>query len=124
MEIAVARQIRDLSIIAGSIPDRSRLLFVAQPFAASARVDLSREEEELFKLADGMQGQHWQIMKYLLVELWPAYVGELEQACSQNGIMFMDLNRSEISGWAYVDRVHMTDAGYRQVAKSIASVIA
>ena len=117
---SLARQKRDLVMIARSLPDHACLIFLSQPFAAASSRKLSREEQQLFDLADAMQGRHWQIMKSTLVDLWSSYVDELQRVCADEGIVFVDLNSVEYKGWSYVDRVHMTDNGYRQIAERIA----
>jgi hypothetical protein len=124
VEAALERQRRDLSILAKALADSSRLIFAVQPYAGVSCKDLSSEEKHLFEIGDDLQGAQWEHLKLLLEKLWPEYVRGLEKACLERGIRFIDLNAMDLSGWSYVDRVHMTDAGYMQVGKRIASELA
>lgn len=121
---ALKRQKRDLGIIAKALSPRARLIFAAQPFAEACEKRLCLEEERLFRLTDEMQGIHWQILKTYLAQLWPSYVRELGNICSKERILFLDLNEVPFTGWSFVDRVHMTDDGYLQVARRLAKEIA
>jgi len=47
----------------------------------------------------------------------------LAAGCRDLGIDFVDLEASSFYGWAFVDRVHMTDYGYDQVARAISEAI-
>jgi hypothetical protein len=116
---ALKRQKRDLGIMARALSPGSRLVFAAQPFAEGCRKELCYEEERLFRLTDEIQGRHWTILKTYLATLWPSYVRELGNICSKEGILFLDLNEIPFAGWSFVDRVHMTDAGYLQVASRL-----
>ena len=120
---ALKRQRRDLSIIAKTIAPHGKLIFVAQPFADVSRGKPCLEEQRLFDLTDGLQGAHWHILKSHLSELWPSYVAELGALCKKEGIEFVNLNTHDFRGWTYVDRVHMTDEGYRQASRRIAEGI-
>lgn len=120
---ALKRQSRDLSIIATSLYPGTRLIFAAQPFAGVSLKQLWREERRLFEITDALQAAHWQIVKTYLLKLWPSYVVELKSMCKEKGIRFIDLNAVDFEGWTFVDRVHMTDHGYRQVAIKIAAEV-
>lgn len=123
-EEALERQRRDLSILAKALPSGVRLLFAAQPFAETSPRQACHQEQELFRLTDGLQQGHWRIVKSWLVRMWPQYVKELENRCLGVGMTFVNLNAVEFSGWSFVDRVHMTDHGYLQVAKRLSQEIA
>ena len=120
---SLRRQGRDLVMLRRSLPRDATLIFAAQPFADATSKARCPEEMRLFRLADDLQGRHWQIMKTCLTELWPRYVARLRLLCESEGIPFTDLNALELEGWCYVDRAHMTDHGYRQVAHRLATAL-
>lgn len=117
---ALNRQRRDLAILRKAVAPWTTLLFAAQPFAGRVRKTLTEEEQRLFEITDGLQERHWQVVKRWLVEQWPVYVAALQAMCEQEGIRFLDLNAVPLDGWCFVDRVHMTDLGYAQVADRLA----
>lgn len=119
---ALARQRRDLAILKKALPRDATLLFVAQPFAGTRR-SCSSEEQQLFGFMDAIQGTDWAILKRHLTDWWPVYVEQLRAMCEQETVRFLDLNAAELTGWAYVDRVHLTDHGCRQAAGRIAQEI-
>ena len=80
---------------------------------------MTHEENELFEILDSMQGSVWEFYKKYFIECWPNYISRLSSICQQLNIPFLDLNMVPYSGWSYVDRVHMTDLGYKQVAERI-----
>jgi hypothetical protein len=120
---AVAWSRRDLRILQRSLPDNLKLLFAVQPFASACSKELVPEEQSLFQLTSNLVGSYWQRLKNDLVELWPIYVDELETACKELEIGFMDLNKQDFQGWVFVDHVHMTDEGYKQAAQCIAQAL-
>jgi hypothetical protein len=117
---AIEIQKRDLNLLVKLLPSKSRLIFAAQPFASTSKQILSLQEVELFKIMDSLQLWHWQIIKTHLKKLWPEYVAELESFCRTQNISFIDLNQIDFDGWCFVDRIHMTDNGYTQIANAIA----
>ena len=70
-------------------------------------------------MSDSMQGGQWEIMKSQLVDMWPRYVADLRKICQTEGIEFYGPEDLHFSGWTFVDRVHLTDNGYGQVARFI-----
>ncbi len=118
--LALRRQRRDLAVLNKSRAPASRLLFVAQPFAAASGKKLVEEEERLFQITDDLQRPTWRVIKNTLVDLWPPYVEDMRRACEEDGVAFLDLNAIEFHGWCFVDRVHMTDEGYFQAAQRVA----
>jgi hypothetical protein len=121
---ALKRQKRDLGIMVRALSPGARLVFATQPFAEGCEKRLCPEEERLFRLTDEVQGRHWQILKTYLAQLWPSYVRELGNTCSKERILFLDLNEVPFAGWSFVDRVHMTDEGYLQVANRFVKEVA
>jgi len=123
LERALEKQVRDLRIIARSRPSGAKLLFVAQPFAECARSQPTVEEQKLFEITDKLQSSNWQILKSYIGNLWPPMVAGLKKVCDFEKIAFLDLNQVDLNGWCFVDRVHMNDNGYLQVAQRIAAEI-
>jgi hypothetical protein len=124
VERALELQRRDLRIVTRAVAPGATVIFAAQAFAPTARKKLSDEETALFGITDGLQGAHWQVMKGRLAELWPRYVTGLRALCPREGVRFVDLNATPLDGWCFVDRVHMTDTGYAQVAAALAREVA
>jgi hypothetical protein len=116
---ALELQRRDITVIKKSLPGSCRLIFAAQPFAGGAAKECTWEERRLFDITDRLQNVSWQVLKSHLTELWPAYVVELQKICASIRIPFTNLNAIKLSGWCYVDRAHMVDNGYMQVAQWI-----
>jgi hypothetical protein len=93
--------------------------FVLQPFAPWINKSLTPQEVELFELLD----QEAESFSRILVELAEhkaQYARDVEAICTNAGLKFLDLNiASELQQpeWLFVDRVHLTDAGYSVVAK-------
>jgi hypothetical protein len=117
---AIRLQGRDLRLLARARRPGSTLLFAAQPFAPCCPRTPLPEERLLFDITDRAEGAEWEVTRDALIKLWPGYVAALRQICMDEGLPFLDLNACELSGWAFVDRVHMTDAGYRQAAGYLA----
>ncbi|HLB41659.1 MAG TPA: hypothetical protein VJN02_02200 [Gammaproteobacteria bacterium] len=118
VEASLSYQRRDLSFLK-KIRGARPLFFVVQPFADSIYKKMTHEENELFEILDSMQGSVWEFYKKYFIECWPNYISRLSSICQQLNIPFLDLNMVPYSGWSYVDRVHMTDLGYKQVAERI-----
>jgi len=93
--------------------------FVLQPFAPWINKSLTSQEVELFELLD----QEAESFSRILIELADhkaQYARDVEAICTNAGLKFLDLNiASELQQpeWLFVDRVHLTDAGYSVVAK-------
>ena len=93
--------------------------FVLQPFAPWINKSLTAQEVELFELLD----QEAESFSRILIELADhkaQYARDVEAICTNAGLKFLDLNiASELQQpeWLFVDRVHLTDAGYSVVAK-------
>ena len=93
--------------------------FVLQPFAPWINKSLTSQEIKLFELLD----QEAESFSRILVELAEhkaQYTRDVEAICANVGLKFLDLNMaSELQQpeWLFVDRAHLTDAGYSVVAK-------
>jgi hypothetical protein len=93
--------------------------FVLQPFAPWIQKSLTTQETELFKLLD-QEAEGFSRVLSELAERKQRYTQDLQAICSKTGLKFVDLNTaSELQKpeWLFVDRVHLTDAGYSTVTK-------
>ena len=93
--------------------------FVLQPFAPWINKSLTSQETELFKLLD-QEAESFSRILIELAEHKAQYSRDVEAICTSAGLKFLDLNiASELQQpeWLFVDRVHLTDAGYSVVAK-------
>ena len=93
--------------------------FVLQPFAPWIQKSLTTQETELFKLLD-QEAEGFSRVLSELAERKQQYTQDLQAICARTGLKFVDLNTaSELQKpeWLFVDRVHLTDAGYSVVAK-------
>ena len=93
--------------------------FVLQPFAPWINKSLTSQETELFKLLD-QEAESFSRILIELAEHKAQYSRDVEAICTSAGLKFLDLNiASELQQpeWLFVDRVHLTDAGYSAVAK-------
>jgi hypothetical protein len=93
--------------------------FVLQPFAPWINKSLTSQETELFELLD-QEAEGFSRVLSELAERRQQYTQDLQAICTRAGLKFLDLNiASELQQpeWLFVDRVHLTDAGYSVVAK-------
>ena len=93
--------------------------FVLQPFAPWIQKSLTTQETELFRLLD-QEAEGFSRVLSELAERKQQYTQDLQAICARTGLKFVDLNTaSELQKpeWLFVDRVHLTDAGYSVVAK-------
>jgi hypothetical protein len=117
MRLAAERQLRDLDVLARACEDRDRITFITQPMAnRSDRLDDSRERA-LLGLWDVKEGPRWQEVADFASARWDDYSALLESGCRRLGVRFHAVSAREMEGWAFVDRVHLTDAGYSQLGK-------
>jgi hypothetical protein len=116
LDRAVALHERDLRIIAAARKRGASIVFAVQPFAGSGTRTLAPQEEHLFTIMDLMQGAQWGVVKKGLEDFWPSYVQRLRDVCERAGVTFVEMDAKTFHGWSFVDRVHMNDHGYGQVA--------
>ena len=93
--------------------------FVLQPFAPWIQKSLTTQETELFKLLD-QEAEGFSRVLSELAERKQQYTQDLQAICARTGMKFVDLNTAaelQKPEWLFVDRVHLTDAGYSVVAK-------
>lgn len=106
---------------------RCKLYFVFQPIAAWIPKRLSPEEQELSGILDQIDPTgSWGNALQHLVRFKDRYRSDVQALCDEFGIPFLDLNASaELTSdrWLFVDRVHLTDEGYRVCAQEIAGAV-
>ncbi len=120
---AVDRQLRDLTALARLAGDPDRILFCAQPFADSIDRAHVPEERPVFALHDQRQGERWAQVRGFALARWPEYVDALRRGCAALGVRVIDLPAAGFDGWSFVDRLHLTDHGYRQAGQLIAEAL-
>ena len=93
--------------------------FAMQPFAPWINKTLTAQEIQLFALLDKEGGGFSPVLKEL-IEHKKKYSQDLQTICSKVGMKYLDLNEAtefQQPEWLFVDRAHLTDAGYDTVAK-------
>ena len=93
--------------------------FAMQPFAPWINKTLTAQEIQLFALLDKEGGGFSPALKEL-TEHKKKYSQDLQTICSKVGMKYLDLNEAtefRQPEWLFVDRAHLTDAGYDTVAK-------
>jgi hypothetical protein len=116
---ALARQVRDLTLLARAANPSARVLFAAQPYATILSRQAHENELRLAELGDAVDKARLVLLDRYLCDLWPGYADELRRACERIGVAFLDLNELPFEGWCFIDRVHLTDRGYAQAARAI-----
>jgi carbamoyltransferase len=116
---ALRIQTRDIVLLRRLCQTTTELAVVIQPFALTAKTDLTDEEEHLFDLLFRSKRESYALNKERMTDLWPPYVQKLADACRDQGIHVIDANRCSFQGWCFIDPVHMTDHGYATVADYI-----
>lgn len=92
--------------------------FALQPFAPWISKTLSTPETQLFALLD-QEGEGFSLVLKELTDYKKKYSQDLRTICSRVGMKYLDLNESpalQQPEWLFVDRAHLTDAGYDAVA--------
>ena len=113
---AADRHLRDLGLVAAAARSASRLIFVVQSFADPSFRELDPAERQLIRPLDGGTGDWWGSTLGFVAEQWASYTEKLRAGCERIGVRFGALDPAQFDGWAYVDRVHMTDNGQQQAA--------
>jgi hypothetical protein len=93
--------------------------FVLQPFAPWIQKTLTEQEKELFNLLD-QEAEGFSRVLSELAERKQQYTQDLQAICAKTDLKFVDLNTAaelQKPQWLFVDRVHLTDAGYSTVTK-------
>lgn len=115
---------RDLRFLRGMVPSNCRICYCMQPLAQLSTKIPETREKKLFEIFEEemIQGDLWRRLQNKIVELWPGYISQMETALRRLEIPFVDLNQTPLTGWSYIDPVHMTDHGMKQVAQFINQV--
>lgn len=101
-------------------------VFVLQPVPEWTGKTLSPEESELFACVEEERGEVWRKIAQALSRDGRRFRHGAKSVCEKLGIPFLDSNEFEFfrsSEWAFVDRYHLTDLGYDEVAKEIAAFL-
>lgn len=100
-----------------------QLCFAFQPVLPWIDKPLTWQEQALFWITDTLfpEGSANGFMDFLLRQKG-RFVADVESICSAQKIPFLDLNQSPAfrrPDWLFVDRVHLTDAGYAAAREEI-----
>ena len=114
---------RDLSVLkCFSKSCNFDLHFIFQPFSDWISKDLHKNEEFLFSYLDKKQGAFWLKFYSMLSKNKEKYINGVQEVCNRQDVSFFDMNSAEEfkrDEWLFVDRVHLTDVGYKYAAKRI-----
>ena len=106
------------------------ITYALQPFSGWIDRVLSKEEDILFATLDSLPHNQFRILRDTISRrsTYEWLVRTLRGICSTEKIPFIDLNAVFAEEkldrqWLFVDRVHMTDAGYDLTARKIAERI-
>jgi len=124
---AIGRDLMNWKLL--SIALKFDFYYFLQPIAHWVRKEPSQEEKSLFAELDQHQGLHWSILKEKTdynQYLW--FSNELRRVCQSYDIEFVDINEELLQydlsrEWIFVDRIHMTNKGYRLVSNIISEHI-
>lgn len=111
------RDCRYINMLANS--HSTTVSFVLQPFSPFTNKSLTSQEAKLFELLD-QEAESFSRVLAELSEKKQQYTQDLQTICNSLGVKFVDLNTApelQQPEWLFVDRVHLTDAGYATVAK-------
>jgi hypothetical protein len=122
LDRALGRLLRDVRVLSRASRDGARVLFCLQPFASPALRELRPEERRLLEVNARQEGA-WSAMRDFMTAHWEWSARRLSADCSTLGVQFLDLSARRFTGWSFLDHVHMTDDGYRQVAELVAEAL-
>ncbi|MEA2474934.1 MAG: hypothetical protein QOE06_2849 [Thermoleophilaceae bacterium] len=120
---AAGRHLRDVALVAAAARVATRVIFVVQSFGDPRIRELHHDERALIQPLDGSSGDWWTSTLEFVGEHWAAYTETLRSGCDEIDVRFGALDATEFEGWAYVDRVHMTDHGQQQAARRIVEMM-
>jgi hypothetical protein len=116
---AADRHLRDLRLVVAAAHPAARVIFVLQSFLDPAQRELHPEERELVRPVNGSAREWWSSPVEFAELHWASYTEKLRAGCARIGVPFGMLEASKFDGWAFLDRVHMTDNGQQQAATKI-----
>jgi hypothetical protein len=120
---AADRHLRDLGLARAATRPEARVIFVVQSFADPRYREPQDEERELIRPLEVGTSDWWGSTLEFVAEQWPSYTQKLREGCERLGVPFGVLEATSFEGWAYVDRVHMTDNGQSQAARRIVEMM-
>ena len=103
-----------------------KVIYVLQPKPNWCNKDLSEEESKMFKELDSLSYKTVQTLRLLDFAKFNSYRTYLTEICDNLDIEFIDSNdyissKNFHKEWLFVDRVHMTDLGYKYISEMILS---
>ena len=91
--------------------------------------ELTNEEKKIFYILDNAKNESHNTLKELSnINNYNKFLDILNRCSSENNLKFTDLNNDlkndqNSKKWLFVDRVHMTDFGYKFLSKLILNKI-
>ncbi|MXM66901.1 IopA [Streptomyces sp. HUCO-GS316] len=123
IDIAQRTTARDLDrLLELAAPTGARVHFALQPTAAWSGKSRTEEERLLIDENYSKRPQMWDLFRQILdPSVHIAYAQQVEAACKQRGVPFLDLNQALNASprrdeWLFVDQTHLTDKGNRVVS--------
>ena len=101
------------------------LKFFLQPIPSWLNKPLSIEEKKLFNILDNSNDTaHINLKQLSSIDNYNNFLSILEKVSKKNNVDFIDLNKElldikNINKWLFVDRVHMTNQGYEELAEIV-----
>lgn len=105
-----------------------KVTFALQPTPYWCNKKLTHEEEKIFSINDHENKKASEILKMMdNTDKYLIHTEKLQNLCKELSINYLDTNKllsnSECSkDWLFVDRIHLNDKGYKQVAKLLLNV--
>jgi lysophospholipase L1-like esterase len=96
-----------------------------QPIPSWLNKPLSIEEKKLFTILDNSNDKaHINLKKLSSIDNYNNFLSILEKISKKHNVDFIDLNKEllnikNIDKWLFVDRVHMTNQGYEDLAEIV-----
>ncbi len=106
-----------------------KLYFFLQPMSSWCIRELSEEENIIFNELDKNTNiKPNQVLKLMNSDVYTKYKSFLSETCKELNIDFFDCNeflssKEYDNKWLFVDRVHLTDLGYKLISQFIKSKI-
>lgn len=103
----------------------ARLSYVLQPLAPWVRDRPAAQEKLLFDELDARFRFSDMFGDIISPEVGREYAAKLRSGCEKLGVPFLNINElladeAATDDWLFVDRAHLTDYGYRMVARLVA----
>ncbi|WHM40037.1 SGNH/GDSL hydrolase family protein [Streptomyces sp. BPTC-684] len=121
--IALRNTARDLDrLLELAAPTGARVRYVLQPTASWTGKRFTEQERLLIEENDTERARMWDLFKQILdPAVHSAYAEQVEAACKQRGVPFLDASRAlnaspDRDRWLFLDQTHLTDEGNRVVS--------